>query len=290
MLTANTAINSGKKKKRAANKLESLKFVGGTKLMKELQKTLYFAAYDTIVSSGNSITEKKQKELLAEAIIGDGNPDVMTLTEQMVSGINQFTHLYENVDASVNDDRNASSSSLTGGNNGGTPRQNKILRDCYFPQTTDGGKISIYANMSNGITKGLLSAKSMKNPVDISTVTMMRGAKEVLRNGRKALACATDSDSDYKDGKLPSGRTLADYHKYIRQSMFVKLKGKSDSSSGAGGSGGGQQIGFGDDDNDDDDDLESTNLSSSAAAGNKDHNNNDYEDEFNYKYGTAIFE
>jgi hypothetical protein len=39
--------------------------------MKELQKTLFFAAYDAVVSSGNSITEKRQKELLAEAIIGE---------------------------------------------------------------------------------------------------------------------------------------------------------------------------------------------------------------------------
>ena len=99
------------KKNKRGDKLESLKFVGGTKLMKELQKTLFFAAYDTIVSSGNSITEKRQKELLAEAIIGNGNSDVMTLTEQMVSttGIKQFAHIYKNVNDPINDDKNVSS-------------------------------------------------------------------------------------------------------------------------------------------------------------------------------------
>ncbi len=263
MLTANTT-NRGNSKKdnKRTNKLETLKFVGGTKLMKELQKTLFFAAYDAIVSSGNSITEKRQKELLAEAIIGNGNSDVMTLTEQMATGINQFAHLYENVNVPINDDKNASSS----GNNG-TLSPRKILRDCYFPQTSDGGKVLIYANMPNGITKALLCAKSMNNPVDISTVTMMRGAKEVLRNGRKALASATDSDSDFKDGKLPSGRTLADYQKYICQSMFVKLKGKSDSTN-CGTIAGGHADSAGGDDDDDDDDLGSTNFAAERIPNN----------------------
>ena len=271
MLTANTTNRgNSKKNNKRTNKLETLKFVGGTKLMKELQKTLFFAAYDTVVSSGNSITEKRQKELLAEAIIGNGNPDVMTLTEQMATGINQFAHLYENIDVPINDDKNASSSS---GNNNGTLSPTKILKECYFPQTSNGGKISIYANVPNGITKGLLCAKSMNNPVDISTVTMMRGAKEVLRNGRKALACATDSDSDFKDGKLPSGRTLADYQKYIRQSMFVKLKGKSDSSTNCGTRAGGHADSAGGDD--DDDDLESTNF-----ADEKSHNNDEDDEDF----------
>jgi hypothetical protein len=70
MLTANTTnCGNSKKDNMRTNKLETLKFGGGTKLMKELQKTLFFAAYDAVVSSGNSITEKRQKELLAKAII-----------------------------------------------------------------------------------------------------------------------------------------------------------------------------------------------------------------------------
>ena len=159
--TANTT-NRGNSKKdnKRTNKLETLKFVGGTKLMKELQKTLFFAAYDAVVSSGNSITEKRQKELLAKAIIGNGNSDVMTLTEQMATGINQFAHLYENVNVPINDDKNASNSG-----NDGTLSPRKILRDCYFPQTSYGGKVLIYANMPKGITKALLCAKSMNNPL-----------------------------------------------------------------------------------------------------------------------------
>jgi hypothetical protein len=49
--------------------------------------------------------------------------------------------------------------------------------------------------------------------------------RKVLRNGRKAFACAKDAESDYKDGTLPSGKTIDDYHRYIRKRMFVKLRG-----------------------------------------------------------------
>jgi hypothetical protein len=55
----------------------------------------------------------------------------------------------------------------------------------------------------------------------------MRGAKEVLRNGRKALACAEGAESEYKDGNLPSGKTIADHHQYICECMFVKLRGST---------------------------------------------------------------
>ncbi len=77
-----------------------------------------------------------------------------------------------------------------------------------------GGKLNIYANKPNGITKPLLIAKDdMSNPIDVSVQTIMRAAKEVLRNGRKALACVKEAESDYKGGTLPSGgRTISEYH------------------------------------------------------------------------------
>ena len=57
--------------------------------------------------------------------------------------------------------------------------------------------LSIYANKPDGITKSLLTSKNLTNPVDVWVLTMMRGAKEVLRNGKKVLACAKDSDKEY---------------------------------------------------------------------------------------------
>jgi hypothetical protein len=63
--------------------------------------------------------------------------------------------------------------------------------------------LSIYANKPDGITKTLLTSKNFTNPVDVSVHTIMRGAKDVLKNGRKALACAKDFVSEYKSGTIP---------------------------------------------------------------------------------------
>jgi hypothetical protein len=199
--------------------------------MKELQKTMFFAAYESVVfSSARSMTEKDQRKMLRESIVGTGASDIMTLSEQMVLGLNQFSHLYDDVPVVVNDDRNASTLSAAAGTTVvGSSRNDydKVLKDCFFPQKSSGGKLTVFANKSDGITTSMLVAKNLSNPVHVSDKTIMRGAKEVLRNGRKALACAKGAHSEYKDGNLPSGKTIADYHRYIRECMFVKLRGST---------------------------------------------------------------
>jgi hypothetical protein len=149
------------------------------------------------------MTDKEQKELLRASIIGSGDANVMTLPEQMVAGVNQFSHLNDNVEIDVNDYRNASSASVvagtvptTGGHLASPPFCDKKLKDCFFPQKTSGGKLEIFANKPDGITNTMLIAKNLSKPVYVSTDTIMRG-KEVLTNGRKALACAKDANSDY---------------------------------------------------------------------------------------------
>lgn len=153
------------KQKTTGKRLESLKFVGGSKFMKELQKTVFLAAYESVVfSSGKSVTDKEQKEMLRRSILGsDDDPDVISLPEQMVLGINQFAHLYDDVPMENNDDRNAASSlhGSTAGNPDdliGSSHRNeydKRLKDCFFPQKSSGGKLNIYANKPDGITKSL---------------------------------------------------------------------------------------------------------------------------------------
>lgn len=58
-----------------------------------------------------------------------------------------------------------------------------------FSQKCTGAKLVMYPNKPDGRTKSLLIEK-LTNLVDVSVRTLMRGAKEVLRSGRKALACA----------------------------------------------------------------------------------------------------
>jgi hypothetical protein len=61
------------------------------------------------------MTDKEQKEFFRASIIGSGHVDVMTLPQQMVAGVNQFSHLYDDVEINRNDDRNASSTSVVAG-------------------------------------------------------------------------------------------------------------------------------------------------------------------------------
>jgi hypothetical protein len=136
------------------------------------------------------LTEKQQKEKLCNYVLGNDQEDYMSLTEQMVHGLNQFAGLYEDIEFGVNDDKNVSPCNQDGlctqdGNN--TPNSNpraadKILKECFFPQYQDRGKLTIFANKPGGITVPVLCAKNLNNPVDVSGNTILRGAKEVLQN------------------------------------------------------------------------------------------------------------
>ena len=72
----------------------------------------------------------------------------------------------------------------------------KKLKDYSFPQKSSNGMLSIYASKADSITRSLLTSKKLTNPINVLVLTMMRGAMEVLRNGRKELACEMDSGSD----------------------------------------------------------------------------------------------
>ena len=133
-------VPTSSKKKTTGKRLESLKFVGGSKFMKELQKTVFFAAYESVVfSSGKSVTDKEQKEMLRRSILGSEDPDFITLPEQMVLGINQFAHLYDDLPMENNNDRNATSVHGDSGTDdliGSLHRKknDKRLKDCFSPK------------------------------------------------------------------------------------------------------------------------------------------------------------
>ena len=74
---------------------------------------------------------------MRRSILGSGEPDELTLPEQMVLGPNQFRHLYEDVSVTVNDDWNAQSGTA-GAEDGvvATSRSefDKQLKDYFFPR------------------------------------------------------------------------------------------------------------------------------------------------------------
>ncbi len=100
----------------------------------------------------------------------------MTLPEQMVLGLNPFSHFYDNIPVAINDDRNASTLSGFGTVAGSSwNNYNTVLKDCYFPQKSSaGGKLTVFANKSDAKTTAMLVAFS--NPVHVSN----KGAKGIL--------------------------------------------------------------------------------------------------------------
>ena len=116
-------------KKSTSKSLEPINLVCGSKYMKEFQRTVFFVAC-------NSITDKQQKQLLYQRILGNGCQDHIYLPEQMVQGMNRFSGLYDDVATNANDDRNASSEGVH-------HELDKKLN----------GKLAIYADKADGITK-----------------------------------------------------------------------------------------------------------------------------------------
>ena len=106
------------------------------KVHEGVAKDSFFAAYDMAVfSSARSMTEKEQKEILRQSILGSGDATSITLPEQMVLGIYQFASLYDEVDPEQVDDKNApSATSETDSTNTLRNNSDKMLKECFFPQ------------------------------------------------------------------------------------------------------------------------------------------------------------
>ena len=99
------------------------------------------------------------------SILGSEDPGVISLPEQMVLGVNQFAQLYNDVPMENNDDRNTTSA--VGSGRVGT---NDLIGSS---QKSSGGKLHIYANKTDRITKSMLIAKNLANPVNVSVQTIM---------------------------------------------------------------------------------------------------------------------
>jgi hypothetical protein len=139
------------KKMTTGMRLESLKFVGGSKFMKELQNSVFSAAYDSVeFSSWKSFTDKERKEMLRRSILGSEDTDDISLPEPIILGVKQFAHLCNNVPIENSDDRNETSTALGGSATnylilGGSSRckeYDKRLKVC-FPQKGLRGKLHI---------------------------------------------------------------------------------------------------------------------------------------------------
>ena len=76
------------------------------------------------------------------------------------------------------------------------------------------------------INVSMLTRKNLSNPIDISAETLLRHAKDVEANAKKAFAICTSENSPYKDfnGTFASGTTWENYIEWVRVEMFKMLE------------------------------------------------------------------
>jgi hypothetical protein len=77
------------------NSSKKIQFAGKTGLMKELQKTISFRAYNTILTSGNSKGAKDLQNKVHELYFGKSNDnDSIGYGEQLMKGMNAFAPMF----------------------------------------------------------------------------------------------------------------------------------------------------------------------------------------------------
>jgi hypothetical protein len=183
-----------------------IQFVGKSALMKELQRTVAFRAYNSILTSGNS---KSAKELQSKVhTLYFGNPrdeDSMGYAEQLCNGMSSFSAMFEKEEDLAK----------------GTIKL--VMKNVYHClQDT----IVVSTNRKDkGINMAVLSSKGLNNIAQITARSVWDFGKAVEKNGKKVLALL--KDSEYADGKIPSGKTYEDYLLFIREAMYNDFKSDS---------------------------------------------------------------
>ena len=193
----------------ASNKL---KFKGKSTIMKELQRTASFWAYNTVHTSGNSKAQNAIEELVAKRYFGDpSDKDSMGYAEQLVNGLNAFASMY---------DPQFEVEELTATAPGGGTGLRRLTMRSQFHCSSDLIVCSQNPN-DEGINMAVLSSKALSNRGQLSPNNIFKNAKLVEQNGRKALALV--QRSEFKDGKMPSGKNYQDYLLFLRETMYKEL-------------------------------------------------------------------
>ena len=209
-------------------------FIGGAFVHKELQGFAAFVAYQKCHHSGNSVTKTMMEASIAEQYFGNtSDSDSIGLAEQLVGGIGIFGGLYYQSGTSSDyltpahhDHHTTNPPPLL---NTTTARSSLVMKPSLHCL---GGHIAIPVGGINGISLPLLLQSKLNttasNPDDnIKPRTLFTRAQEVVKNGKKALACVMAPDSPYKDyiktGNLPSGMNHDDYLQFVREKMYFVL-------------------------------------------------------------------
>lgn len=184
-----------------------IQFAGKVTLMKELQRTLSFKAYTTVLESGGSQTLKWLHDQSHSLYFGDeNNQDSIGYAEQMLRGFGPFSPMFER-------GADIAKGSIT------------LTMKRIFHCMPDDIIVSQSPN-DKGINMAVLSSKRLNNRVQLSPRSVWDFGKVVERNGKKALALVMQSEyaESTKTGILPSGKSFEDYLLFIRQAMYKELR------------------------------------------------------------------
>jgi len=189
------------------NGSKKMQFAGKTVLMKELQRTISFRAYDTISASGNSKGIKDLMNKAHELYFGKSNDeDSVGYAEQLMKGMNAFAPLFEKEE------------DLGKGNT-------TLIMKSIFHCTQEKIVVSTHPK-DKGINMAVLSSKGINNRVQLTARGVWDFGKQVEKFGKRALALV--QASEYANGNLPSGKTYEDYLLFLRESMYNDLNANVD--------------------------------------------------------------
>lgn len=182
------------------------KAAAGSAVIKEMQRAAALAAYE-LVCDKKGMNAKAQKDQMFKDYHGIGGPNKMGLLEQMLTGSNQFSGLYDRTDLVNNDDSNRDR----------TEPMNLVLKPSMHREFEN-------THMVDGtITRKLLQRATLNKPGLIAGRTLYTQAKDAERNGKKAYACAEKWFQ--ANGNNPSGTRLEDYHQDLLDGMYADLEG-----------------------------------------------------------------
>lgn len=181
---------------------KKIQFVGKTALMKELQRTVAFRAYNSVLTSGNSKGAKALQANAHQLYFGNENDeDSLGYAEQLVEGMGAFAPLFEK-----EEDIAKGTITLT----------LKKIFHC-LPDKIIVSKVP----KDKGINMAVLSSKGLNNRVQITPRGVWDFGKHVEKMGKKALALV--QDSEYADGKCLLAKLTRTIY-FAPGAMYQELK------------------------------------------------------------------
>ena len=159
------------------------------RFMTEIQSTIAYGAYDSkdILGAGDSFTEKMIADKMTEIYFPSVDVDDPRVShvEMFLGREQKYKFLFQEGDKGVT----------------------------TVPETLHRLKGVEITLEEECINQSMLTRKNLSNPIDISSKTLLRHAKDVEANAKKAYALCTSEKSPYNDfnGQFSSGTNWETY-------------------------------------------------------------------------------